>query len=146
MKKLKQIMVLREVKKLFKQPPKRPENTVRPENSLTHELMKVVTIYLIKQGRYPIDSVLHVVSNLKREFMVLENKIIKQVEGFDISKVRGKYPVTVYSEVEVGKDRVDILAVTEEGGAVVEIDYKHKTSKEKVERLKKKGLEVRIVE
>lgn len=104
-------------------------------NSLLHELVKTILFYYIKK-RKPVEAIIQQIDRIKTQLEIVEDEMERVLSQFP----KEKGDVLILTEAEVGKDKVDILVADLK--TIIEVDYKHKTKKEKVERLIKNGFDV----
>jgi len=107
-------------------------------NSLTHEMVKFIVFYYLRKG-YSIEFI--------------ESALSDNLNYTDISSFEEKMKISlgkpsevcklILTESEIGCDKIDI--VDADNRQLIEIDYKHKTSSEKIKRLKSKGFRINII-
>ena len=118
---------------------KRPKTAnvvyIDESNSLLHELVKTILFYYIKK-RKPIEAIIQQIDRVKAQLEIVEDEMERVLSRFP----KEKGDVLILTEAEVGKDKVDILIADLK--TIIEVDYHHKTKKEKVERLIKEEFNV----
>ena len=112
---------------------------ISPANSTIHELAKSIVFYYLKKG-YEYDSVIlqNLLDCIKDELKEIDNQFKAHIKGYGLKPKEKSRLILV--EPEIGNDKIDLILADEK--LLIELDYKHATSEEKIKRLEAKGFKV----
>ena len=111
-------------------------------NSLSHELTKTIIFYYLKKG-YKYDSVIieNLLECINSELKEIDAQFKSHVKAYGLKPKEKSRLILVESEIDC--DKIDLILADEK--LLIEIDYKHLTSDEKIKRLEAKGFKVDII-
>ena len=114
---------------------------ISSQNSIIHELTKTIIFYYLKKG-YRYDSVIveNLLTCINSELKEIDKQFKNHVKGYGLKPEEKSRLILV--EPEMDNDKIDLILADEK--LLIELDYKHLTSEEKIERLKSKGFKIDI--